>query len=118
MGKTVFDAGMKTTLLTLVTVTLVLTLINLLANFGLIGGSSAKGGDYEYLVMNATGMDSVGFTAVAKEEGIEPGEDGQMSLPGEKLIKQNLLAKTLEEVEKEGWEFVSVTSDNYYVFRK
>ena len=37
----------------------------------------------------------------------------------DKISKNAMLPRTITEVEKDGgWEFVSVTSDNYYIFRK
>lgn len=109
---------MKNTLLILVIAILAVTVINLLAGLGIIGGAGDAGGDYTYRVVNGQEMDSVGFSAVAKELGIEPDEEGKMDLPGEQLLKPALLPRTIQEIEKDGWEFVSVTSDNHYIFRK
>ena len=109
---------MKNTLLILSIVILAVTVVNLLAGLGVIGGGGSGGGDFTYRVVNAQEMDSVGFSAVAKDVGVEPDEEGKMDLPGEQLLKPVLLPRTIQEIEKDGWEFVSVTSDNHYIFRK
>jgi hypothetical protein len=109
---------MKNTLLILLIAILAITLVNMAVGLGVIGGGSGGSGDYTYRVVNAQEMDSVGFTAVAKEVGVEPDEEGKMDLPGEQLLKPALLPRTIQEIEKDGWEFVSVTSDNHYIFRK
>lgn len=115
---------MKNTIIALLVTILLVAVVNLLANLGIIGGaSSAGGGDsYDYKVLGAQQMDSIGFKAVAEEEGIEVTEDGEINFPKEmvdKIAKVNMLPRTIIEVEKDGdWTFVSVTADNHYIFRK
>ena len=116
---------MKNTILALLIAILVVALVNLLVSFGILGGganSSGAGGSYEYQVLSGEMMDNVGFRAIAEEEGIEVSEEGQINFPkelGPKLVKPNLLPRTIQEVEKDGgWEYVSVTSDFHYIFRR
>ncbi len=117
---------MRNTILGLLAIILVVTIINLLSGFGVIGGgsssSSASGSNYEYKVLNPAMMDNIGFREVAKEEGIEVGEDGKINFPKEmveKIAKVNLLPKTISAVEKDGgWSFAGVTGDNHYIFRR
>lgn len=110
---------MKSSILILLIVVLLLGVANLLTSFGLIGGSRAAGaGHWEYRVLNAQQMDSIGFNSVGKEVGVQPDEEGKMSLPADKIVKTALLPRTLDEVDAEGWELVSVTSDHHYIFRR
>jgi len=118
---------MRNTILALLVAILVLSVINLLQAFGVVGGSSRSSGHatsatYEYKALSAAMMDNIGFRAVAKEEGIEVGKDGKITFPKEKaqkIVKVNLLPKTIMEVEKDGgWKFFAVTNDNHYIFRR
>lgn len=116
---------MKNTVIALLVLILLIAIVNLVASFGLIGSSTPAASDgeaYEYKVMNAQQMDSIGFKAVAAEEGIEVSEEGEINFPKEKvdkIAKVNMLPRTIQEVEKDGnWTFVSVTGDNHYIFRK
>ena len=118
---------MKNTILTLLGLTLIVSFVSLLSSLGLLGGAGASGGgaaggDYEYKALSAQQMDVIGFRAVAEENGIPISEEGEISFPQEmadKLIKTNLLPREISEVEKDGgWEFVSVTADNVYIFRR
>lgn len=118
---------MKNTLLILIAVILVVSIVNLLASLGLLGGaggalSGGGGGNYEYKALSALQMDDIGFRAIAEEEGIEVSEDGEINFPQEmvdKIAKFNMLPRTITEVEKDGgWEFVAVTADNHYLFRR
>lgn len=117
---------MKHATLALLVAILLTGIANLLAALGIIGEvQSRSGGDggnfghtWEYRVLNADQMDAIGFNAVAKEAGVEPDEEGRLQLPAEKVVKTALLPRTIQEVEAEGWEFVSVTSDHHYVFRR
>ncbi len=117
---------MRNTILGLLVTILVLTVVNLLNSFDVIGGgssqSSASGGGYEYKVLNGPMMDKIGYLAVAADEGIEVPEDGKITFPkeiSEKIYKVNLLPRTILEVEKDGgWSFVSVTGDHHYIFRR
>lgn len=116
---------MKNTVIALLVLILLIAIVNLVATFGVFdgGGNAAADGEaYEYKVMNAQQMDSIGFKAVAEEEGIEVSEEGEINFPKEmvdKIAKVNMLPRTIQEVEKDGgWTFVSVTNDNHYVFRK
>jgi len=34
----------------------------------------------------------------------------------DKIAKSNMLPRTISEVERDGWSFVAVTADNYYLF--
>ncbi len=110
---------MKNTILLLLVAILIVGLLNLLVGFGLFGSATPS---YKYQVLNAAMMDNVGFTAVAEEQGIEIGEDGKINFPKEladKIVKTSLLPRTISEVETDGsWEFVAVTNDNHYIFRK
>jgi hypothetical protein len=118
---------MKNTILTLIALTLIVSFISLLATLGLFGGGqggSPSGGNvvYEYKALNGAQMDSIGFRAIAEEEGVPISEDGEISFPkemAEKLIKTNLLPREISEVESDGgWEFVAVTADSVYIFRR
>ncbi|MCB1203597.1 MAG: hypothetical protein KDN18_05015 [Verrucomicrobiae bacterium] len=113
---------MKNTIIALLVAIFLISLANLLAGLGIIGGGGAATGAHEYKVLNATQMDDIGFRAVAKEEGLEVAENGEIKFPKEivdKIAKVNLLPRTILEVEKDGgWEFLSVTSDDHYVFRR
>lgn len=113
---------MKNTIIALLVSTLVVSLVNLAASLGLLGGGGNGSGEFEYKALNPLQMDDIGFMLVAKEEGIEVGEDGEINFPkelAEKIAKVNLMPRTILEVEKDGgWEFVSVTSDNHYIFRR
>lgn len=111
---------MKPAPLALLVVILILGIVNLLASFGVIGGggSGGSGGDYEYRVITPQEMDSIGFRAVAEEEGIEPNEENQMQLPGEKARPDALLQRTLGTLAEEGWEPVSVSLNGLYIFRR
>jgi len=115
---------MKNTVLALLAAILVIALVNLLANLGVIGssGGSHAGVDFEYKALNAAQMDSVGFRAVAEEEGLEISEEGEINFPramAGKIAKINLLPRTIREIEKDGgWTFVTVTNDDHYLFRR
>ena len=117
---------MKNTVLTLLGIITLIGLLNLLANFGLFGsgGGAVAGsaGEYDYRALSPQQMDSLGFRAIAEEEGLEISENGEIYFPKEmvdKIAKSNMLPRTIIEVEKDGgWEFVAVTSDNFYIFRR
>lgn len=102
---------MRNTILGLLLAILILTVVNLLSSFGIIGGASGGGhssahSGHEFKVMNSAMMDQVGYLAVAAEEGIEVPEDGKITFPKairEKIFKVNLLPKTIMEVEKRRW---------------
>lgn len=112
---------MKNTIIALLITILLFVILNLLAALGLIP-AVGSGSVYEYKALEAQGIDNIGFRMVAAEEGIEVGEDGKINFPKElveKLVKVNLLPRTLSEVEKDGgWEFVAVTADDHYLFRR
>ncbi len=135
---------MKNAILALLVAILLVAAANLFAALGLFG---AKGGaepsDHEYKALNAIQMDRVGFLLIAKEQGwsvseeaeeaylqdptlqnlakwlgLEIAEDDTLTFPGD-MNKFNLLPRTIREVEKDGgWEFVSVTGDNHYLFKR
>lgn len=111
---------MKNLIIALLVAILAVALANLLVGLGVIGAKAAD--SYEYQVLNAQQMDNIGFRSVAKEEGIEVTEKGEITFPKEmvdKIAKVNLLARTIHEVEKDGgWTFVGSTSDDHYVFRR
>ena len=114
---------MKTTLLTLLTAILFVSIANLLVSIGLFkGGARESAAAHEYKVLGPEQMDDIGFRSVAAEEGIAIGEDGKITFPKdkvEKIAKVNLLPRTILEVEKDGgWEFVAVTADNHYLFKR
>lgn len=115
---------MKSTFLTLIGLTLVVSLLGLLASLGLFGtgGFSGSSGAYEYKALSGQQMDAIGFRAVAEEEGIEISEEGEIQFPqelAERLLKPNLLPIEIMEVEADGgWEFVAVTADSVYIFRR
>jgi hypothetical protein len=114
---------MKTTLLTLLTAILFVSIANLLVSAGLFDrGGGEKIADHDYKLLGPAQMDDIGFRSVATEEGIAIGEDGKITFPKEKvdkIAKVNLLPRTILEVEKDGgWEFVAVTADNHYLFRR
>jgi hypothetical protein len=115
--------SMKNTIIALLSTILLVTIANLLVGLGVIGATtSSAGAAYEYQVLNAQQMDSIGFRAVAAEEGIEVTEEGEINFPKEmvdKIAKVAMLPRTIIEVEKDGgWEFVAATGDDHYVFRR
>lgn len=115
---------MKNTVIALLVLILVVAVVNLLAGFGLFGSSSGSGGggSFEYKALNAQQMDAIGFRAIADEEGLDVGENGEINFPKEmvdKIAKVNMLPRTITEVEKDGgWTLVGVTADNHYIFRR
>lgn len=116
---------MKNTIIALLVTILLVALANLLVGLGvfnLSASGSKVGAAHEYQVLNAQQMDAIGFRAVAEEEGIEVSEEGEINFPQEmvdKIAKVAMLPRTILEVEKDGgWEFVAVTGDNHYVFRR
>lgn len=114
---------MKTTILTLLAAILFVSIANLLVSLGLFGGGgAAKAAGHEYKALTPEQMDDIGFRSVATEEGIAIGEDGQITFPKDKvgkIAKVNLLPRTILEIEKDGgWEFVAVTADNHFLFRR
>lgn len=113
---------MKNTVIALLVAIFLVSLANLLAALGFIGGGGSGSSGHEYRVLNPTQMDDIGFRAVAKEEGLDVAESGEIKFPKEiveKIAKVNLLPRTILEVEKDGgWEFISATSDDHYVFRR
>ena len=117
---------MKNTILLLLVTILLVVIANLLAGLGVLGrtphSDSIPVHEFEYMALGAERMDEVGFRAVAAEEGIPVSEKGEINFPKEmleKISKENLLPRTIVEVEKDGgWEFVAVTEDNYYLFRR
>lgn len=116
---------MKNTIIALLTTILLITIANLLVGLGVFNTATSSTADdvvYEYQVLNAQQMDNVGFRAVAAEEGIEVTEEGEINFPKEmvdRIAKVAMLPRTIIEVEKDGgWEFVSVTGDDHYVFRR
>lgn len=114
--------SMKPAHLAILIVILVLGVANLLVGLGVIGGNTSSGatagGDYTYRVITPVEMDSIGFKAVAEQEGVKPDEEGKMNLPGAKVVKNALLQTTLDELKKEGWQLTGVTPDSIYVFHK
>ena len=113
---------MKNTVLALLSVIVLLGILNLLSNFGIFGSSVGGAENYDYQTLSSQQMDSLGFRAIAEEEGLEIADDGEINFPKEmvnKIAKFNMLSRTIMEVEKDGgWEFVAVTADNYYIFRR
>jgi hypothetical protein len=115
---------MKITLFTLLFSTFLVVVVHLLIGIGLIGKIENRSGGavLEYQVLNAQQMDSIGFRAVAADEGISVTEEGEINFPKDlvgKISKVNLLPRTLLEVEKNGgWEFVATTPDNHYIFKR
>lgn len=111
---------MKNAIISLLIAIFLVCTANLLLSLGLLGAGAGSG--HEYQVLNAQQMDKIGFLAVAKEEGIEVSEEGEINFPKEmvdKISKVNLLPRTILEVEKDGgWEFVAVTNDNHYLFKR
>lgn len=135
---------MKTTLLSLLIAILLITIINALFNFGILG-DSIKGSpnSSEYRVLNSSQMDIIGFKSLAELNGIKIDSSGtkggkvasedirisfvENSIPmkidfpkrfAADLTKTNLLPSTISRIEKEGWRFVAVSSDNHYIFRR
>lgn len=125
---------MKPVHLALLALILILGIVNVLASLGIIGGEKSGGG-WEYKILSAAEMDVVGFRAVADDEGLQADEEGKIPLkdfPPEKVVTQAMMARTISEVEEQGWEFVAVTSstavstaqgqqsrsDRYFIFRK
>lgn len=96
----------------------VLQLISLFSE----SGERHQTSGFEYKAMNSAQMDLLGFTSVAKEEGIEPNDKGEYSFPKEvvsKIAKEAMIGRTIQAVEADGgWSFVSVTADNYFIFRR
>lgn len=113
---------MKNTIIALLVTTLLVSIVNLLATFGIIGGASGGSTGAEYKTLNSQQMDAIGFRAIADEEGLEVSEEGEINFPQEmvdKIAKVNMLPRTITEVEKDGgWSFVGVTADNHYLFKR
>ncbi|MCF6312331.1 MAG: hypothetical protein L3J39_07750 [Verrucomicrobiales bacterium] len=114
---------MKSGSLLLLAAVLVVVVLNLLATLGVFGGgdSSSDAALWEYKVMSPAEMDAVGYKAVAADEGIEADEDGKMTLPREKVVIQSIMPRTLVEVQKEGWELLTVQATqggNFFIFRR
>lgn len=113
---------MKNLFLSLLVLILLVALANLLVGLGIIGAGAGTTSGYEYQTLNGTQMDNIGFRSVAKEEGIEVTEEGEITFPKEmvdKIAKVNLLPRTIQEVEKDGgWQYVGATSDDHYIFRR
>ncbi len=113
---------MKNTIIALLVAILLVSIVNLLAGLGLLGGSDGASGNYEYKALNSQQMDAIGFRAIAEEEGLEISEEGEINFPQEmvdKIAKTNMLPRTITEVEKDGgWSLVGVTADNHYLFRR
>jgi hypothetical protein len=114
---------MKNTVIALLVAIFLVCTANLLVGLGLFGtAAGGTGSGHEYQVLNAQQMDKIGFLSVATEEGIAVSEDGEINFPKEmvdKISKVNLLPRTILEVEKDGgWEFIAVTNDNHYLFKR
>lgn len=114
---------MKSGPLLLLGAVLLATVLNLLVSLGVLGsaGAAAPSVVWEYKVMNVKEMDEIGFRAVGADAGIEPDEDGKMELPKEKLLIQLLMPRTLKEIQKDGWELLTVEltqGGNYFIFRR
>ena len=109
---------MKPAPLALLVIILILGIVNLLASFGVIGGGGGGSGSYEYRVVTPQEMDSLGFKAIAEEEGIEPDGENKMQLPGDKARSDALLQKSLTILANDGWEPVSVSLNGLYIFRR
>ena len=128
---------MKFANLALLLVVLLATVANLLLSLGFINSPS------EYRAIGSTQMDKFGFKKLAENNGIVIHNDGEqpatvpddgirvsftdenqkvvIDYPKEMandLAKTNMLPFTINMLEKEGWSFVSVTSDDHYIFRK
>ncbi|MDF1826490.1 MAG: hypothetical protein P1U68_17740 [Verrucomicrobiales bacterium] len=113
---------MKNTIIALLVTILLVSIVNLLASLGFLGGNAGGSGRAEYKALNSQQMDAIGFRAIAEEEGIEVSEEGEINFPQElvdKIAKVNMLPRTITEVEKDGdWSFVGVTADNHYLFKR
>lgn len=108
---------MKNLTTILLALLLVISLANLLSNFGILGG-----GGSEYKIVTGEEMDRLGFRSVATEAGIPISEEGEISFPQEmsdKLTKAALLPRSLKEIAKDGgWQLRGVTADNHYIFAR
>ncbi|MDF1754982.1 MAG: hypothetical protein P1U89_19495 [Verrucomicrobiales bacterium] len=107
---------MKFTNLILLVLILAAVVANLLFGLGMLSVGSS-----EYRAVPAVQMDEIGFRKLADANGIEVGEDGKIKFPNEmrgELLKYKMLPFTISEIEKEGFEFITVTSDDHYLFRK
>ncbi|NOX98773.1 MAG: hypothetical protein GXP30_03420 [Verrucomicrobia bacterium] len=124
---------MKSGPLLLLGAVLLVAVLNLLVSLGVMGPgastsvedeaqvSSPNSANWEYKVMNTKEMDEIGFRAVGKDEGIEPDEEGKMKLPQKKLLIQSLMPRTLEEIQKDGWELLTTEltqGGNFFIFRR
>ncbi|MFK5924017.1 MAG: hypothetical protein QM496_17715 [Verrucomicrobiota bacterium] len=116
---------MKSGPMLLLAAVLVVAVLNLLASLGVLGGggssSAASSASWDYKVMSAQEMDEIGYKAVAADEGIEPDEEGKMTLPREKVVIQAIMPRTLEEVQKDGWKLLAVEGTqggNFFIFRR
>ena len=114
---------MKNTVIALLVAILLVSVVNLLASLGLLGGAGGNtSGSHEYQVLNAQQMDAIGFRAIAEEEGLDVSEEGEINFPKEmvdKIAKVNMLPRTIHEVEKDGgWSLSGITADNHYIFRR
>ncbi|MGY8640915.1 MAG: hypothetical protein ACKVJU_07470 [Verrucomicrobiales bacterium] len=115
---------MKSTVISLLIVAVFVGIINLLATLGVIGGGGGANAGGDYLVLSPQKMDELGFASIAEEDGMKPDENGAVTLKREDIAKDprayrpNMVPRSIEEVEKQGYTFIAVTSDNHYIFRK
>lgn len=117
---------MKPVHLALLVIVLILGIANLLASLGVIGGhGGGAASQWEYKVLNPGTMDAIGFTSIAKEDGLKPDDKGNYNFKVEEMQKdqrfhkQNLLPRTLKEVESDGgWQLFGTTADSHYIFRR
>ncbi len=109
----------KSIALTLLSLILVVSSVNLATSLRKSGAAAQKS---EYQVLNSAQMDNIGFRAIADEEGLKVSDKGEITFPKEiadKIVKVNMLPHTIELVEKDGgWQFVAVTNDDHYIFRR
>ena len=119
-----FKKYMKSTVISLLIVAVLVGIVNLLATLGVIGGGGGASAGGDYIVLSPAKMDELGFASIAKEDGLKGDENGAVTLKREDIIKDprayrpNMVPRSIEEVEKQGYTFIAVTSDNHYIFRK
>ena len=62
---------MKNTIIALLVAILLVSIVNLLAGLGLLGGSDGASGNYEYKALNSQQMDAIGFLRSLKKKALK-----------------------------------------------
>ena len=113
---------MKNTVIALLLAILVVSLVNLLGTFGLLGGGKNGGAaapaPYEYAVYSVDEIGAMVLKLIETEEGITPNQAGEMQIPRTALLPQNSLPRVMNFMAKEGWELVDIKTNGLHIFRR